>query len=77
MKQMEQCASERTSVLAAAGFLAALTLGVRLGALSTASSSECSDRLSGMSSERELGCDSLSAGMGVARTEETTVRDTV
>ncbi len=59
-----------TSVLAAAGFLAALTLGVRLGALSAASSSECSVLLSDWSSERELCSDSVSAGMGVARTEE-------
>lgn len=74
---MKLCAFERTSVLAAAGFLAALTLGARLGALSAASSSECSVLLSDRSSERELSCDSLSAATGVARTEKTTVRDTV
>ncbi len=67
----EETANELcTSVLAAAGFLAALTLWVRLGALSAASSSECSVLVSDWSSERELCCDSVSAGMGVARTEE-------
>lgn len=71
IRVMKETANELcTSVLAAAGFLAALTLVVRLGALSAASSSECSVLLSDWSSERELSCDSVSAGMGVARTKE-------
>lgn len=69
-KKKKERGRAQTSVLAAAGFLAALTLAVRLGALSAASSSECSVLLSDCSSERELCCDSVSAGMGVARTGE-------
>lgn len=56
----------RTSVLAAAGFLVAFTLVLRLGALSPTSSSECSALVSDWS---ELCWDDVSSMRDVAASE--------